>query len=91
MGDDTFSEADAARIMRRVVLGIKYLHDMRITHRDIKPENIMFRGKEEGNLSDVVLVDFGMSTIFTPGESMSAQVGSPSYVAPEVLEGDYRQ
>ena len=91
LGDDTFSEADAARIMRRVVLGIKYLHDMRITHRDIKPENIMFRGKEEGNLSDVVLVDFGMSTTFTPGESMSAQVGSPSYVAPEVLEGDYTE
>lgn len=39
--------------------------------------------------SDIVLVDFGMAIEFIKGEKMSAQVGSPSYVAPEVLGGNY--
>jgi calcium-dependent protein kinase len=91
LGDDTFSEADASRIMWQVVSGIKYLHDLGITHRDIKPENIMFRDKDSDDLSDIVLVDFGMSTEFVAGKTMSAQVGSPSYVAPEVLEGRYTE
>ena len=49
----------------------------------------MFRGT--GASSPVVLVDFGMSCQFIPGEKMSAQVGSPSYVAPEVKVGKYNE
>jgi len=41
--------------------------------------------------SELVLVDFGMSCEFIVGEHMSAQVGSPSYVAPEVLNGKYNE
>ena len=91
LGDDTFSEADVAKMMWQIVTAIKYLHDMRITHRDIKPENLMFRHKDSDDMSDIVLVDFGMATEFVPGQTMSAQVGSPSYVAPEVLKGKYTE
>jgi calcium-dependent protein kinase len=87
LGEEVHSEADASRIMRDIFKAVKYLHSKNITHRDLKPENIMFRGSEKD--SEIVLVDFGMSSVFLQGEKMSAQVGSPSYVAPEVLGGQY--
>ena len=90
LGEDVHSEADASRIMREIFLAVQYLHDEKnITHRDLKPENIMFRGTDAS--SPIVLVDFGMSCQFIPGEKMSAQVGSPSYVAPEVMMGKYNE
>jgi calcium-dependent protein kinase len=105
LGEDVHSEASASNIMREICMAVKYLHGKNITHRDLKPENIMFRQSKtnkncnngrydnnnnfDDNISDVVLVDFGMSCEFVSGEKMSAQVGSPSYVAPEVLNGEY--
>lgn len=89
LGEDVHSEAEASRIMREIFLAVQYLHDENITHRDLKPENIMFRGTDKD--SPIVLVDFGMSCQFVQGEKMSAQVGSPSYVAPEVMAGKYNE
>ena len=57
-----------------------------ISHRDIKPENIMFQDTDSWELS---LIDFGMASKFDPlceAGSLSGQAGSPSYVAPEVLD-----
>ena len=85
-----FSERDAAHIMRQVIEGLAYCHKNDVAHRDIKPENIMFKTSEPD--SQLCLVDFGMSCIFNPDDispAMRQQVGSPSYVAPEVLGGTY--
>ena len=95
LGEDVHSEASAACIMREIFQAVQYLHSINISHRDLKPENIMFRENPEvddptdPHSHSIVLIDFGMSCEFIPGEQMSAQVGSPSYVAPEVLGGKY--
>ena len=55
---------------------------MGITHRDIKPENIMY-----GRDNEVRLVDFGLAKD-TPNH-MKSYAGTPYFMAPEVLNGDY--
>ncbi|KAI4389390.1 hypothetical protein MLD38_001620 [Melastoma candidum] len=51
-------------------------------HRDLKPENFLFESKGED--ARLKATDFGLSVFYKPGEAFS-DVGSPYYVAPEVL------
>lgn len=81
-----FSEQRAARIMKELMLVIKYCHDMGVVHRDIKPENILLTSS--GKLK---LADFGLAMRVASGQSLSGLAGSPAYVAPEVLSGSYRE
>ena len=41
----SFSEADAAKIMKQILNAVNYLHSKFIVHRDLKPENIMLTSK----------------------------------------------
>jgi len=56
-------------------------------HRDLKPENFLFANKKEN--SALKAIDFGLSVFFKPGERFSEIVGSPYYMAPEVLKRNY--
>lgn len=47
-------EKTSARIMRDIVLGVRFLHNLKIIHRDIKPENILL--DEDGRAK---MADFG--------------------------------
>ncbi|PPR99002.1 hypothetical protein GOBAR_AA21664 [Gossypium barbadense] len=58
-----------------------------LMHRDLKPENFLFVNEQED--SPLQAIDFGLSIFFKPGEVLSDVVGSPYYVAPEVLQKHY--
>ncbi len=84
--DYTFTEEETAIVMHQLLEAVEYLHVNNIAHRDIKPENIMFENKDGWDLS---LIDFGMASEFDPQNdvgSLTGQAGSPSYVAPEVID-----
>jgi serine/threonine protein kinase len=85
MGDDTFHEKDAAKIMKQLLLAVQYLHEHNISHRDLKPENVVFRSEDSN--SDIVLIDFGMAKKFDRTNLFTEQTGTSLYVAPEVLSG----
>lgn len=88
--DCTFTEDEIAVTMYQVLRGLHDMHSRGIVHRDIKPENIMF--KELGGW-ELALIDFGMSTQIgvdaLGARSLRSHRGSPSYVAPEILDGAY--
>jgi len=67
-----------------LIKAIAHCHSYKIAHRDIKPENIMLN--KEGH---VTLIDFGLSKHKSAVKTMKSIVGSPYYVAPEVLDGHY--
>ncbi|KAJ8602300.1 hypothetical protein CTAYLR_007861 [Chrysophaeum taylorii] len=81
------TEIDAAVVATQMLLAIEYLHAQKIVHRDLKPENFMFVSNSAE--SDLVLIDFGVSTFFQKEKSLDAAIGTIFYTAPEVFEGEY--
>ncbi|OCT54449.1 serine/threonine-protein kinase chk2 [Cladophialophora carrionii] len=76
------TEAETRKVFIQLFQGTKYLHERNIVHRDIKPENILLTDK---NLS-VKLADFGLAKIIGEESFTTTLCGTPSYVAPEILE-----
>jgi serine/threonine protein kinase len=79
-----YEEKDAAEMVRRIVSAVEYLHSENIVHRDLKPENLLLKTSDD-KLS-VKIADFGLSKIVGAEVIMKTACGTPSYVAPEVLE-----
>ena len=72
------------------LLAINHMHSRGIAHRDIKLENFVFKGT--GDQKVIKLLDFGLSKKFIVDNKrirLFKILGTPNYVAPEVLTGDY--
>lgn len=84
------TEAYAAKTVSQMLSAVSFLHSRHICHRDLKLENwVLESGKDVW--SPLKLIDFGLSTHFTPGHRLSRVVGSSYYVAPEVLKKSYTE
>eukprot|EP00124_Ichthyophonus_hoferi_P002379 Ihof_evm8s159 gene=Ihof_evmTU8s159 len=85
-------EKEAKLIFYQLLQAVEYLHAHRIVHRDLKPENILLRRSktsadtEPDPLQPVhtKIADFGFATM-TTSLTMTTKVGTPAYLAPEVL------
>ncbi|XP_019154534.1 PREDICTED: calcium-dependent protein kinase 32-like [Ipomoea nil] len=82
-----YTERAAATMTRTIVEVIQICHKHGVMHRDLKPENFLFANKKE--TAALKAIDFGLSVIFKPGEKFNEIVGSPYYMAPEVLKRNY--
>uniref|UniRef100_A0A7S1GW29 cGMP-dependent protein kinase n=2 Tax=Hemiselmis andersenii TaxID=464988 RepID=A0A7S1GW29_HEMAN len=100
-GEKTWSDGDicyvltekrVASLVRKIMSAINYLHLRGIAHRDIKPENFLLESKAniEGP-GEIKVIDFGFSKVFHGTEDMHNMLGSPYYVAPEVLNASAEQ
>ncbi|MCA9658476.1 MAG: protein kinase, partial [Myxococcales bacterium] len=79
-------QARLIAILRQVCKGLAAAHDAGIVHRDIKPDNVIL--VTEDNRDDVVkIVDFGIATMLTSGNSNAPAAGTPQYMAPEQILG----
>ncbi len=88
----SISEKMVNGIILKVLNAIAYSHSKGITHRDLKPENILiFESEDDENDFNIKLIDFGLSKKYNKNEKMHSVLGTPYYVAPEVLKGDYNE
>ena len=65
----------------QVLVGLNYLHSKKIIHRDIKLLNL-FMTKDK----KIKIGDMGMSIIFDEEELIHSRVGTPLYIAPELVK-----
>jgi len=83
------TEADAAAAARAIVLALRRCHARGVVHRDVKPENFLLA--TDGCAASCRVSDFGVSAFFEAGQKFGEIVGTPYYMAPEVLLRCYDQ
>lgn len=81
-----YPESKAVDLVWQVLTAVAYMHDKNIIHRDIKPENFLFADTKDNVLK---AIDFGLSYKCYDDETVKDVVGSPFFVAPEVLKQAY--
>lgn len=93
------SEIEAIPIIKQIIKAIKYCQTLGIVHRDLKPDNIMLMDAKDRLSKPVVkILDFGFANYVAQIKTLSHEckifpnigkaVGTPNYIAPELLRGD---
>lgn len=76
-----FPENITALYTAQMLKGLAYLHEQRVIHRDIKGANVLLT-KDGG----IKLTDFGVAAVINESEKRFSVVGTPYWMAPEVIE-----
>ncbi|XP_028800920.1 serine/threonine-protein kinase SRK2A-like isoform X2 [Neltuma alba] len=77
-----FSEDEARYFFQQLISGVSYCHALQICHRDLKLENTLLDGSPAPRLK---ICDFGYSKSSLLHSRPKSTVGTPAYIAPEVL------
>lgn len=77
-----FSEDEARYFFQQLISGVSYCHRSQICHRDLKLENTLLDGSTAPRLK---ICDFGYSKSALLHSQPKSTVGTPAYIAPEVL------
>uniref|UniRef100_A0A0N5AVR7 Protein kinase domain-containing protein n=1 Tax=Syphacia muris TaxID=451379 RepID=A0A0N5AVR7_9BILA len=74
------NESTAKHYCADVLDALDYLHQRWIAHRDLKPENVIIDMNETPKL-----IDFGFAKKLKPQSKTYSFLGTPQYVAPEII------
>ena len=78
--------SEAVRIGESIARGLAHAHAAGIAHRDLKPENVLLTADGQ-----VKVADFGLAKVVTGSQTFQSAsglvLGTPGYLAPEVMDG----
>ncbi|XP_036140651.1 serine/threonine-protein kinase D3 isoform X3 [Monomorium pharaonis] len=77
------SERITKFLVTQILVALKHLHSKNIVHCDLKPENVLL--SSDTDFTQVKLCDFGFARIIGEKSFRRSVVGTPAYLAPEVL------
>lgn len=77
------SERITKYLITQILVALKHLHSNNIVHCDLKPENVLL--SSDSDFPQVKLCDFGFARIIGEKSFRRSVVGTPAYLAPEVL------
>lgn len=77
------SERITRFLVTQILVALKHLHSKNIVHCDLKPENVLL--SSDSDFPQVKLCDFGFARIIGEKGFRKSVVGTPAYLAPEVL------
>lgn len=82
-GGNTVLPLQTVALASGLLRGLSEAHERSIIHRDIKPSNVLL-----GYNGSIKLSDFGIAGLKSQSVSgMSRVIGTPGYIAPEVISG----
>ena len=70
----SYTEKDAADLIKQVLSAVAYMHSEGVVHRDLKPENLLYHSSDED--SKIMISDFGLSKMEDSG-IMATACGTP--------------
>ncbi|XP_056368802.1 inactive serine/threonine-protein kinase PLK5-like isoform X1 [Oenanthe melanoleuca] len=79
---DRLTEPEVRYYLRQLLSGLRYLHGHGLVHRDLKPSNFLVTERMRVKIGDLGLAQ----PAAPPGRRWGALCGTPSYLAPEVLD-----
>ncbi|KAK9834635.1 hypothetical protein WJX74_006249 [Apatococcus lobatus] len=80
-------EPEARWIFQQLVIGVHHCHECGVVNRDLKPENCLVLQQENRPQKPLVKIcDFGYSKQMDASSLMASKVGTPGYIAPEVMQ-----
>ena len=85
--DNKLTESLVAQYIKQIASALSYLHSRKVIHRDLRPDVCEFVAKDDD--SCLKIVDFGSCKHFEKNLRILERVGSPYYMAPEVIIGNY--
>ncbi|XP_012692686.2 serine/threonine-protein kinase 17B [Clupea harengus] len=83
VSDELLPESQITRLIRQTLEGVHHLHQCGVVHLDLKPQNILLTNLSP--LGDIKLVDFGLARRLGTAGELREILGTPEYVAPEIL------
>ena len=85
------SELQVAKWVVQILESLNYLHTKGVMHRDLKLENVMIdiQNIHQHRESICKITDFGFARTITKGRLESEEIGTPTYMAPEMIRGEY--